>query len=281
MRVEEKVVQPMGADMQLRQKMNDPLSITSDYLLSSLEERSMPSEEKLRLFLRLASEKIAESDFHSSSIDEFSSYLERFYNYSDMKESEEQAFDLGACWAAIIMYRNAEQEHLEKKFEKRLLDSIRQHQKLFSTIRQKPGIGHSRLAEELGNSPSRLSQIMATLKENGLISSVKFGRNKSYYLTEKATQLIDGHERSPQHPWLRYLEEQINTSVRIDTDSNSNSRIEFAYKSTKKILELPNTNGVTNGAAISSQSALMQFYSELEKSAQSNPNSLARQPQMV
>lgn len=181
----------MTNKVSMEQLLKEPLRFVSESLCDFFEREDVPSEEHMRRFLREVANDICHGDASVGQVEDLGWLAETFYNYSDFDAKEERVFDLGACWAAVLILRDAEEVLAEQGNLEEMQKMIDANAELFALVGANPGIGHAELAHKLGNSPSRQSQIMSSLVGHGLISSVKRGRNKNYYIGEKAESLLD------------------------------------------------------------------------------------------
>lgn len=230
----------MTVDLAVREQSNMPLQIISETLYNAFEKDKNPSEEQLRRFFRLVAESISFEDLSSSLVERLASFTESFYNYSDLDATAERYFDLGACWGAIIIFCDAKNILQDSELAEKLQGVLDQYADLFELIEQQPGIGHSELAEKLQNSASRQSQIMTKLADLGLVSSVKRGRNKDYYLTRKARDLLQRELREDNPLYFRYAASTRKAYIQLN-DSNNNENLpslKATFEAEDKVLEI-------------------------------------------
>lgn len=170
------------------------LKVVSEELADALEEQGRASEEMLRKLCRSAVQCVYDNALDELAIDRLAESVDVFYNYSNFEKDEERAFDMGACWAIVVSIRNAASIVAERAVDELLEGLVTTHAKLLATLAKKPGISQGELARILGKKPSRQSQIMSELREHNLVSSVRCGKTKSYYLTNKARQILQEKE---------------------------------------------------------------------------------------
>lgn len=170
------------------------LETVSGELADALVERGWASEEMLRKLCWSASKCIYDKTLNELAVDKLAELVDVFYNYSNFEEGEEHAFDMGACWAIVVSIRNAISIVSERASNEVLERLVSTHAKLFATLAEKPGINQGELARILGKKPARQSQIMSELREHNLVSSIRCGKEKNYYLTNKAKQILNTRE---------------------------------------------------------------------------------------
>lgn len=116
----------------------------------------------------------------------FAQRLQDMFVYELFDElTTDMVFRLGACWGGVTTVEKCEEHQRDSEHEKEELRYIGKHQDLFDGINEKPGRCHHEIAEEMGVSDSRLSQIIKEGKLHQLISTSIQGRSKHYYLTRK------------------------------------------------------------------------------------------------
>lgn len=170
------------------------LKVVSEELADALEEQGRASEEMLRKLCRSAAQCVYDNVLDELAIDRLAESVDVFYNYSNFEKGEERAFDMGACWAIVVSMRNAAAIVAERAVDELIEGLVTTHAELLATLAKKPGISQGELARILGKKPSRQSQIMSELREHNLVSSIRCGKTKNYYLTNKARQILQERE---------------------------------------------------------------------------------------
>lgn len=211
----------METALATRQQPSNPLHILSESILEAFKNDTLPSEEMLRGLSRIITEYVIDEDCPLPPIEELLTHVETYYNYSDLSKSDERVFDLGACWACLNVYLDADEIHAERQKESSLRMLLQKHRPLFRIVEENPGIGHAELANALGGKIARLSQIMSELKATDLISSVKLGRHKNYYLTSKSKHLL--HEK-PQRSVSSLCFEVNQSYTQLQISESENGR---------------------------------------------------------
>lgn len=159
-------------------------------IASAFEDDERPTEEQLRSLMRVLACSILCREFKDECVEDLSECVNAFYNYSELDAAEEKLFDIGACWGALTTYQSAAAEDRDRAADGARRAHIEEYQQLFALLFEQPGLRHSDLAQALGYKVSRFSQVMSKLADADLISSVKVGREKRYFLTSKAKDLL-------------------------------------------------------------------------------------------
>lgn len=201
----------MTAILSIRESVKEPLRSISDSLCDFFKREEVPSEEQMRRFLREIANSVCREDVVSGRLENLAWLTEALYNYSDFDDSEEIFFYKAACWAAVSIYRDVEEELAEQENAESLKGLLDTYADVFKIIEENPGICHSDIAKRLGNSVSRQSQIMSTLVDRGLIAGVKRGRNKDYYITSKTKRLNRRKDRNSYDRYIKYTQEHFRT----------------------------------------------------------------------
>lgn len=189
----------------------DSFQIIANEVMRSLEDCGVASEELLRDLCTDVAHRVYKRTLETISDCAFMESVDSFFNYADFDEVDEYAFDMGVCWGAVTVLRNAvfaKEQDLVSGMLKSLLHSYKQ---LFFVLNERPGIRHAALAHQLGYSPSRLSQIMPKLVSYDLVSSVKIGREKAYFITERTRVIISELKQNAQ---IQMIKEAFNKNWR-------------------------------------------------------------------
>lgn len=128
-------------------------------------------------------------DIKSESYTSMRSLLYEVWQYRDFENlSPEQAFLYGQLYGCVKLCEYREENHHETVWIDSLASKYRDS-KLFSIVKENPGIRHKDLAQKMNISPGRLSQLMDDEDMNELLSSRLIGREKYYFLTLKGELL--------------------------------------------------------------------------------------------
>lgn len=118
------------------------------------------------------------------------SRLNELWQYREWEEmSSEQAFLYGQLYGCVKLCEYREQSHQNTAWFRFLLSKYADSQ-LFYIIKKTPGIRHKDLAEKIGLSTGRLSQMMDEEDMKELIVSRVMGREKYYFLGAKGEELL-------------------------------------------------------------------------------------------
>lgn len=122
----------------------------------------------------------------------FASMRAPFLSESYVEKGSRESFGIGALWGAVEV-RDACVKILaarEKEAERTI--AVELHHGLFNAVMRQPGITHAALAKSYGKSVSRLTQIISSFDGLDLLSTMRVGRSKHYYLTQSAKDRLSG-----------------------------------------------------------------------------------------
>lgn len=109
-------------------------------------------------------------------------YVDSYWRGINNKDTQEHAFFMGRLYGVLdFVKRKYDELANEKLCLKYALKPI--YYNVFSKISSYPGIIHNDLTNCTNGSKSALSQLIKKPEDDGLIKSVKCGREKHYYLT--------------------------------------------------------------------------------------------------
>lgn len=111
--------------------------------------------------------------------------------YDDMTSGA--AFSIGACWGGVTTAQKCEEHRRDSEQENEEQRFVKEHLALFEAIESNPGSCHHEIAQALGVSDPRLTQIVKDTKPYQLISTSIRGRSKHYYLTRKGKERYCAH----------------------------------------------------------------------------------------
>lgn len=131
----------------------------------------------------------------------------------------EHAFNLGACWSLAGIKKSAEEIEDENSKNELLKQAIKDNKELVDAIKELPGICHKELATAIHMSPSALSQKIGRLPE-GILVSNRAGRQKRYYLTSIAADILATIELSANTFNSNYVSHINNRFPTIDRNPN-------------------------------------------------------------
>lgn len=131
-----------------------------------------------------------EAEGFENELEALAVHVKESWQYGDVERmSGEQAFLCGGLWAGeqiIEKSRNRKQE------SRMIFDLARKYENnvwILKAIDRKPGIRHKELAAYGKVSPSRLSQFIANITSDGLLTYNRSGREKYYYLQKRGEQV--------------------------------------------------------------------------------------------
>lgn len=118
------------------------------------------------------------------------SRLNELWQYREWEDmSSEQAFLYGQLFGCVRLCEYREQSHQDIAWTNYLLSKY-EDSKLFYIVKRNPGIRHKDLAQEIGLTAGRLSQMMDEEDTKDLIVSRVMGREKHYFLGAKGEELL-------------------------------------------------------------------------------------------
>lgn len=130
-------------------------------------------------------EKIPLSDYR-----QISAGIEKRWQYRSFEElSPQEAFLYGSLWGGIKIEEIYEERIEQQESLEKLVSVYASKEWLFKAIYYNPGIRHKDLAKKGNQSPSQLSQLMASVEKEGLITYNRAGREKYYFLQKRGDQL--------------------------------------------------------------------------------------------
>lgn len=107
--------------------------------------------------------------------------------------SIEQTFVIGSVWGCLQMAEARRRYALNETSKVQqwnvLLKKYADKVYLLNIIRRKPGIRHKDLAQRSGKSPSQMTQIMAGMINDRIVTYNYTGREKFYFITELGQKL--------------------------------------------------------------------------------------------
>lgn len=116
--------------------------------------------------------------------------LNELWQYREWKDmSSEQAFLCGQLYGCVKLCEYREQSRQDVLNLDHLLEKYADS-KLFYIVKKNPGIRHKNLANEIGLTTGRLSQMMDDEDMKELIISRALGREKHYFLGAKGEELL-------------------------------------------------------------------------------------------
>lgn len=128
-------------------------------------------------------------EIKSESYESMRSLLYEVWQYREFEDlSPEQAFLYGQLYGCVKLCDYREENHHETVWINSLVSKY-SDSKLFSIVKEHPGIRHKDLAQKMNITPGRLSQLMDDEDMNELLSSRLLGREKYYFLTLKGELL--------------------------------------------------------------------------------------------
>lgn len=148
--------------------------------------------------------------------------LDEMYQYREYEQlTAEEAFVMGSIWSGIkteelYRARAAQQVSMNK-----LVRKYENYRWFLRAIYNNPGIKHKDLAAKGKRSTSELSQLTTRLREDGLFTYDRAGREKYYYLQERGVQVYDELKKVKREQRNIYVEsvKAISTSNRTKEDA--------------------------------------------------------------
>lgn len=154
-----------------------------ELVAKTCKEICAPIEEASSAFAK------AESKVFDAVFDGFAQRLQDIYAYELFDDlTSDMVFRLGACWGGVTTAQKCEEHQQDSEHKEEELRFIRKNRDLFDIIKKKPGRCHHEIAQALGISDPRLTQIVKEAKPYQLISTSIQGRSKHYYLTRKGEE---------------------------------------------------------------------------------------------
>lgn len=173
--------------------------------------------------------------------------LNEMWQYRDFGSlSVEEVFLCGSLWGGIKMAELNRKRLRQQSTIKELSRAYANKLWFFEAISYEPGIRHKDLAQKGGQSTSQLSQFVAGVVKEGLITYNRIGREKYYYL-QKRGELVYA-ELKKQHD-LEYQNQMkmaagINDEISIDTVSQR-IRANIQLLSLGQMMSLIQGNSIT------------------------------------
>lgn len=172
----------------------------SGLLLKRRISHTKIGEEQVQILLDSLAELCESRDDIRSEASEYAELtvmVDEMWHYRDVHAlSAEEAFLYGGIWGAARLEHLMHKKDAEKASMAQLVHDFQDKKKeessfrLLELIDQNPGIKHKDLAEQLGISPSMLSQIAAKLEPERLFMAQRSGREKYYFLQTRGKELI-------------------------------------------------------------------------------------------
>lgn len=169
-------------------------------VLDRLESHSRKIDSETYMYLvDCISEVISEkSDGAAEALDELKDYTYAARAYRHVGRLE--GFDDGACWGMMQIYEAYSSAKERHENEQRQMDEATRNQEVLLAIHGNPGITHGKLADKMGITPSRLSQILGRIKPYCFFVTSIEGRSKHYRLSGHGEALLRAiptpHKRS-------------------------------------------------------------------------------------
>lgn len=176
------------------------------------------------------------------------SRLNELWQYREWEEmSSEQAFLYGQLYGCVKLCEYREQIRQNTAWFNFLLSKYADS-KLFYIIKKKPGIRHKDLAEKIGLSTGRLSQMMDEEDMRELIASRVMGREKYYFLGAKGEELLQKLETQKR----KAKKEKLRKAITENVNPFENIFVEKAEK--------PDNVNMLSGIGVSKSKDLWEDY---------------------
>lgn len=173
-------------------------------LYSELKDETNALKKRMTYAVRIASDKNRTSFF----MGQFTGYMEALDEFNFIAERK---------------------ENVVKSIESSKIENIPHINDIIVTISKDEGIRHGSLAQQVGIEKSTLSGIMMKLEESGIVSSLRPGKFKYYYLTEVGKQYYQDHQKD--------MVRSANIDIVIEQLKSIISRSNSPYKIIMKVME--------------------------------------------
>ena len=157
-------------------------------LIERLSLKKYPQEEQVNIFLEglLDYWDVNKENLPVSYYD-FTGQIEKKWNYRHFEESmaSEDIFLCGSILGAsrLMQLKTKRSEH-QKEYAL-LSEKYKSGYNVFTLLQTNPGIMHKELAGRIDKTPSGLTQFLAPMTRDGLLTFQRIGREKHYYLLPK------------------------------------------------------------------------------------------------
>lgn len=160
----------------------------------------------LRYILQDVSDVIAGSEESYEEVEAYIAAVESSLHILSSK-LDGVSFGFGSAWAASVLLSGCLDRSRNRVEESRRFRCFQKYMSILKQIEEHPLYSHTELADAIGKTKGRLSQIIVELKANQLVLVDKLGRENRYELTSYARRLL-GDELSRDC----YKESNVNIS---------------------------------------------------------------------
>lgn len=212
-------------------------------ILTRWDEKKSVDEEQVYIFcdgiVDMINDLAAESEPDYKKV---SAKLQEMWQYKDFEEmSAEEIFLCGGLWCGMQISGMSTKQRRQQKTIDELACVYESEQWFFKAIYKQPGIRHKDLAEQGDQSVSQLSQFVAKVYEEGLITYNHVGREKYYYLEKRGEMVYKAIQKKRESRystdffgWYKFIPSNIdfhaeNLKVLFDSTASYEVLVPHSY----------------------------------------------------
>lgn len=186
--------------------MNERITNLSKSIIKRLQLGRDIDEELIYAFVNAVTEKLEhyDEDISSEEYLHLKERIETIWKHESFYDiALDQIFLCGSLWGVIHILEMFRKKQHEQRECRVLVNKYKEdtYFDFLNAIYTKPGIKNSTLAQICDVTPSRISQMISSAKEEGLVVFQKVGREKYYFINNKGTIVYRmlQEERKPQY----------------------------------------------------------------------------------
>ena len=152
---------------------------------------------------------------------ELERYVESYWRAkSFVSNQEEILYEMGRLLSLTSLLSLEKEEEKKRSSLNEYAEQYKDWYKVFAEIHENAGITHKQLARRAEKSESSLSQFMNKNQWKGIYIYRRFGREKSYYLTEYGEQLYEVMKNMQPRPRREKYARFLGTKTNINREMN-------------------------------------------------------------